>query len=424
MYDFANSSYTTVVITAVFSAYFVGAVAQKAAWGPLAWTLTLSLSYALVMLTSAALGAWADRHGAKKRALAVTTLGCVLCTAALATVGAGDLWWAVALVFLSNTFFAWGESLIAAFLPQLARPEAIGKVSGWGWAWGYVGGMLALGMSLAYVLWAQSQGLPATQFVPVTMGITAVFYAMAALVTLMWLRERPAAAVGPLVNGQSGLGIGSGGVSWRQTWATMRGYPDFVWLMASTTLYQGGVAVAITLAAIYAEQVIGFVPQETMALIFVLNIAAAIGAWTLGHAQDRWGHQRVLGWTLWAWALTCVLAALTTSKAGFWWAAALAGLCMGASQSSGRALAGLLAPPERLGEFFGFWALATRLASILGPLTYGLVTWLTGGNQRLAIGLTACLFVAGWAVLQRLDVQRGRQRALEPSGESAALVKP
>jgi UMF1 family MFS transporter len=169
------------------------------------------------------------------------------------------------------------------------------------------------------------------------------------------------------------------------------------------------------LAAIYAEQVIGFEKQETMVLIFVLNIAAFAGAFGFGYVQDRIGHKIALGITLLGWTLTCVIAALSTTKGQFWWAAAIAGVCMGSSQSAGRAMAGLLAPPDRLGQYFGLWTFAIRLASIVGPLTYGLITWLTDGNQRLAIGSTAVLFLLGLVLLIPIDMQRGRQAALAAS---------
>ena len=140
MYDFANSGYTTVVITAVFAAYFVGSLAGGASWATLAWTLGLSVSYAIVMITMPALGAWADRHAAKKRLLLISTVACVASTAALALVGPGQVALGLLLLIVSNTFYSYGESLTAAFLPELARPEAMGRVSGWGWALGYLGG--------------------------------------------------------------------------------------------------------------------------------------------------------------------------------------------------------------------------------------------------------------------------------------------
>lgn len=407
MYDFANSGYTTVVLTAVFSAYFVGAVAGGAPWATLAWTAGLSLSHAIVMLSMPVIGAWADRHAAKKRLLVVSTVGCVLTTAALSQVGPGAVALGLVLIVLSNVFFAWGESLAAAFLPELARPEALGRVSGWGWSFGYLGGMLALGLSLAVVIAAQAAGETAAEFVPKTMWITAGVFAGASLCTFVWLRERAGAD-----RSSSAGGLKAALAQLLATYHKARQYRDFMWLLACAVAYQGGVAVTIALAAIYAEQVIGFAQQETMVLIFVLNIAAALGAFAFGHWQDRIGHKLALGVTLLGWVATCIIAALTTTKGGFWVAAAIAGLCMGSSQSAGRAMAGLFAPPAQLAEFYGLWTFATRLASIIGPLTYGVITWVTGGNQRLAIASTALLFLIGWFLLQRVNVERGRQAAL------------
>ncbi len=407
MYDFANSGYTTVIITAVFAAYFVGGVAGGAPWATLAWTLGLSLSYAIVMLTMPGLGAWADRHAAKKRLLMLITLGCVVSTAMLAWVQPGQVPLGLALLVLSNTFYSWGESLTAAFLPELARPEAMGRVSGWGWALGYVGGMLTLGICLAYVLAAQARQEPAAQFVPVTVLITALVYALAASVTFVLMKEhaRPTAVAGHPEGMLANL------LRMRQTWRDSAPYGDFRQLLACAVAYQAGVAVAISLAAIYAEQVVGFAPQETMVLIFVLNIAAFVGAFVFGHVQDAMGHKRALALTLLGWIVTCALAAASTTKGLFWVAAAVAGVFLGSSQSAGRAMAGMLAPPQRLGEFFGLWTFAIRLASILGPLSYGLITWVTDGNHRLAIGSTALLFVLGLWLLRPVDMARGAAAA-------------
>lgn len=408
MYDFANSGYTTVVITAVFAAYFVGAVADKAEWATLAWTSALSFSYAIVMFTMPALGEWADRYAAKKKLLMLVTAACVLSTAALSWVGPGQVALAVVCIIISNTFYSYGESLTAAFLPELAKPEAMGRISSWGWAWGYLGGMLTLGICLTYVLWAQGQGQTAGQFVPVTMWVTAVIYALAASVTFVLMKEHAKPQMHRVKASSQWQQL-------RQTFQEAKTYKDFMQLMACAVAYQGGVAVAITLAAIYAEQVIGFQPQETMVLIFVLNIAAFVGALVFGHAQDRIGHKLALSLTLVGWSITCVMAALTSSKEVFWWAAALAGICMGSSQSTGRAMAGLFIPAHRLAEFFGLWTFAIRLASIVGPLGYGLITWLTDGNQRLAIASTTVLFVVGWLLLLPVNVQRGQRQAASKS---------
>jgi MFS transporter, UMF1 family len=420
MYDFANSGYTTVVITAVFAAYFVGGIAGRAEWATFAWTAALSVSYAIVMFTMPSIGAYADLRAAKKRLLAIFTAACVLSTAALALTGPGSVALAIALVIVSNTFYSYGESLTAAFLPELARPAALGKVSGWGWSFGYFGGMLALGLCLGYVIWAQGQGIPADKFVPVTMIITAVLYGAASLVTFWLLGER--ARPNPAALRQSGLKASLRQL--RHTFGQARHFKDFMWLLLCAVFYQGGVAVAITLAAIYAESEIGFKQQETMALIFALNLAAAGGAFAWGYLQDRIGHKIALGSTLVGWVATCAIAAATTTKGGFWWAAAIAGLCMGSSQSAGRAMAGMFAPQKQLAEFYGLWTFAIRLASIIGPLSYGAITWATGGNQRLALLSTAALFIAGLIVLLRVDMIRGREAALRADAVDVDALQP
>lgn len=405
MYDFANSGYTTVVLTAVFNAYFVGVVAGNAEWATFAWTAALGFSNALVMVVMPGIGAYADLRAAKKRLLVLATLGCVATTAALAFAGPGDLWLAIVAVVLSNLFYAVGESLIAAFLPELARRDAMGTVSGWGWSFGYFGGMLTLGLSLAWVLSAQARGERAQDFVPVTMLITAAVYLLAAVPTFVLLRERarpqPAHAV-----------------SWRaslarllHTWREARQHRDFAWLLACCTSYNAGITVVIALAAVYAEQVLAFQQSETMLLIFLVNIASAVGAFGFGYWEDRLGHQRALAIALVGWIVMVALAYLASSAPLFWAAAVIAGLCMGSTQSAGRAMAGLLAPADRRAEFFALWTFAVRLAAVVGPMTYGVVTWMTAGNHRLAILTTALFFVGGLLLLRPIDMARGMRAA-------------
>ena len=407
MYDFANSGYTTVVLTAVFNVYFIGVVAQGAGWGTLAWTLALSASNLLVLLLMPAIGAWADAHAAKRRLLMLATVACVATTAALALAGRGDLWLAVAAIVLSNFFYAVGESITAAFLPELARHEAMGRVSGWGWSFGYFGGMLSLGLCLAYVLTAQKQGQTATDFVPVTMLITAVVYGAAACVTFVLLKERAR----PQPTGMSARR--SAYAALLDSWQQARPYTDFKRLLLCAVFYQAGIAVVIALAAVYADQVMKFSQGETMALVFIVNIAAAVGAFAFGYWQDRLGHKRALAVTLLVWIAMVLIAALTETRAMFWLAATLAGLAMGSSQSCGRAMAGTLIPAARLAEFFGLWTFAVRLAAIIGPITYGLVTWLTDNNHRLAILATGSFFVIGLVLLRRVDMRRGTVLGLQ-----------
>ncbi|MGE0802648.1 MAG: MFS transporter, partial [Lautropia sp.] len=348
-YDFANSGYTTVVLTAVFNAYFVGVVAGAASWATFAWTAALAVSNLAVMLTMPAIGARADRHASKKRWLGLATVACVAATAGLAGVGRGDLALALLLIVVSNYFYSMGEAISGAFLPELARPAAFGRVSGWGWAFGYLGGMLALGLSLVWVLTAQARGEGAEQFVPVTMLITAAVYLIAAAPVFPVLRERArpvvvasgtsgdaavtstsAVAGAPAVAGSAAVTGGTAATGWLGSLAALRdsarrtaAFPDFRRLLATGAAYQAGIAVVIALAAVYADQVIGFKPHETMLLIFVVNIAAAAGAFLFGYYEDRIGHRRALAVTLLAWIAMIVVAVASTSRPAFWVAATL-----------------------------------------------------------------------------------------------------
>ena len=398
MYDFANSAYTTVVITAVFGAFFVAGIAGKADWATFAWTAALSVSNALVLLAGPVIGAWADAHAAKKRLLFLTTAGCVLATAGLALASPGAVAIALAFVIVSNVFFGLGENLIAAFLPELANSHAMGRVSGWGWSFGYLGGLTALGICLAYIL---GSGKPAAESVPVTMLITAAFFALASLPTFLFLRERavPQAVENP----------------WQRlakTWREAGRYADLRRFLFCLLFYQAGIMTVIALAAIYAEQAMKFTQQQTIFLILVVNVTAAIGAFGFGYLQDAIGHVRAVGLTLAGWMVMILTAYFSETTFTFWIAANLAGLCMGSSQAAGRAIVGYLAPPARLAEFFGLWGLAMKTAAIFGPLTYGTVTWIFAGNHRLGILATGVYFVIGIVLLRGIDMERGRKAAL------------
>jgi UMF1 family MFS transporter len=402
MYDFANSGYTTVVITAVFNAYFVSAVAGRAEWATFAWTAALSVSYAAVLLSAPVIGAWADAHAAKKRLLLAATAGCVAFTALLYFAAPGAVALAISLVILSNFFFATGENLIAAFLPELAESKAMGRVSGWGWAFGYLGGLVSLGISLAYITWAQAQGHGGGQFVPVVMLITAALFALCATPTFLFLKER--AVPQPRVES-----------AWSRVLQTLhhaQQYRDLRRFLVCILFYQAGIMAVIALAAIYAQEAMKFTMQQTLVLILVVNLTAAIGAFGFGYLQDAIGHVRAMTLVLIGWIVMIALAYVAEGAALFWVAANLAGLCMGSSQAAGRAIVGYLYPPARVAEFFGLWGLAVKAASIFGPLTYGAVTWIFAGNHRLGILAVGAYFVVGLALLRGIDVERGRRAAL------------
>ena len=399
MYDFANSGYTTVVLTAVFNAYFVSVIAAKAEWATFAWTATLAISYIAVMIAGPIVGAYADAHAAKKRVLFIATIGCVASTAFLYFAGPGTIVWAMVFIIISNFCYAIGENVAAAFLPELARPESLGKVSGWGWSWGYVGGLVALGTCLAWLTTAEARGQTTSQAVPMTAPITAAIYLLGASVTFAWLKERatpvPATAIAA--------------TTFARLMTTAREaakFRDLAYVFLCGTCYQAGVATVITLAAIYAQEVMGFTTTDT--LVLVVNVTACIGALAFGYVQDVIGKKRALAITLFGWLLMVGFAWIATTPPLFWVAANLAGICMGSSQSAGRALVAYFSPIDRAAEFFGLWGVATRLSAVLGPLTYGAVSWASGGNHRMAMLITGVFFVAALIVLVRVDEARGR----------------
>jgi UMF1 family MFS transporter len=409
MYDFANSGYTTVILTAIFNAYFVGVVAAESGNGDatLLWTLTIAAANTLVLLSAPVLGAIADYSGAKKRFLVVTTIGCVLFTALLSLVGPGDVTLAIILVILATFMFASGENLIAAFLPEISTPETIGRLSGYGWALGYMGGLLSLILCLAYVTYAEKQGLTASHYVPVSTLIVAVLFGIAALPTLLWLRERN--SISQSIKNKHLISIGFDRLSVTLHHARM--HTDLFRFLISLTTYYSGIHIVVVLAAVYAQEVMGFKTQDTIILIMVVNVTAAIGAFLFGHLQDRIGSKYCIAITLIIWSVAIMCAYFATDEFLFWIAANLIGTALGGAQSAGRALVGQFTPAGRQGEFFGLWGLATKLSAIIGPLTYGGMIYFFAGDHRIALLSTLAFFIIGLLLLTTVNEKRGRKMA-------------
>lgn len=413
MYDFANSGYTTVVLTAIFNAYFVRVIAGgeggvEQGTGTLLWAIAVAAANALVLLSAPLLGAIADHLAIKKRILLISTVGCVTCTALLALAGPGDIVLAMTLVLLASVMFASGENLISAFLPELSEPERMGRISGYGWGLGYLGGILTLGLCLAYIAWARKNGIDETRFIPVTLLITAVIFALATMPTFLWLRER--AVPSALPPGVSLLRVG-----FSRLYHTLREaarYRDLFRFLVALSVYQSGVATVVVLAAVYAQQVVGFNTQQLIVLILVINITSSIGAFLFGFLQDRIGSVRALTVSLGVWIAAIIVAFFADTPADLWLTGNLVGLAMGASQAVGRALVGQFTPVAYTGEFFGLWGMSNRLAAIIGPMSYGLVNFCSGGDHRVAILSTLVFLVAGLGLLTTVNEQRGKAAAL------------
>ncbi|MGD8742253.1 MAG: MFS transporter [Granulosicoccaceae bacterium] len=407
MYDFANSGYTTVVLTTLFNSYFVSVIAASYdSHATAVWTLVIAISNLLVLLSAPLLGAIADKYAWKKRMLFASTMGCIVATALLSLPGAGDLWLAAGLILLSNFMFGTGENMIAAFIPELARNERVGRLSGFGWAVGYAGGVLVLLGCLWYVNQVESSGGSIDAAIHGSMIITAVCFLLAATPTLIWLRERatPSTDIHThwFKDGYTRLG---------QTLVRLPQLPDLRRFMLALIVFTSGIYTVVILAGIYAEQVLGMGTADIIRLIIIVNITAAIGAFVFGHLQDWIGAIHTLSLTLLIWITAIVMLVIDLSLFNI--AAHLIGLALGASQAVGRALIACFTPPARQGEFFGLWGLAVKLSSIIGPLTYALMITLAGGKHEPALLATLGFFVVGLLILWRVDVTRGQQAATQ-----------
>lgn len=412
MYDFANSGYATVVLTTIFNAWFVSGIAISGGIEPgsatLLWTLAIAIGNLLILLSAPVVGAIADLYAVRKRLLFISSLGCIIFTALLAIPDAGDIWLAMTLLILSYFMFATGENLIAAFLPELTTPDNIGRLSGYGWALGFLGGLLTLVLCLYYINNAEAAGQLPEQFIPVTMLIVSVCFLIAALPTFIWLKEHAKPT-----SKQPRQMIKNTYTELRITLDNLRHFPDLKRFMISLTCFHGGIYIVIVLAAIYAEQVMGFDTKQNIILIAVVNITAAIGAFVFGHLQDKIGSVRSLTLTLLIWCLAIMIAWFSNDIVTFWIAANLIGISLGASQSGSRALMGLFSPPGRYGEYFGLWGLCVKLSAIIGPISYGLLNHFTDGDHRTSLLITLVFFIAGIILLLGVNETRGRKRAME-----------
>lgn len=413
MFDFANSSYTTVVTTALFNQYFVGTICRglSSAEATVALTNSLGLANLLVVLTAPVVGALADAGGLKKKLLFIATAVCVIATGCLGFMQQGDVWQAMALLVVSAFAFGSTEYLIAAFLPEIAPKRLMGKISAFGWTLGYVGGLIVLAFSLLYVWFAQKQGLTAGDYVPIILFGVAVVFALAASPTFLFLKERSTNTNTGVKSASLWLDIKASFLSVAGTISSARRYRDLFVFLIALFFFSCGTTTVVAIAAVYAGQVMSFTTQETLAMVMLVQVAAAVGAFGLGLLQDKIGSVRTLALALILWTVSIALAYFALDKPVFWLASTLMGAAMGATGAASRALVGLLSPAAKAAQFFGLWGLTVKLAAVVGPITYGQITALTKGNYRAGILSTLSFFVIGLLLIFFVNEKRGRNKA-------------
>jgi UMF1 family MFS transporter len=409
MFDFANSSYTTVIVTVAFSVYFTRLVAPPGR-GELLWGVGIAVSNLIVLSLSPIVGAIADDSGRKKLFLFATYLTCVVGTALLWLVTPGRVGLGLVLLVISFLGFSFGENLAGAFLPEISTPANIGRISGLGWGLGYFGGLacLLLVQPLLAGDFAESN-LPKLRLAWV---VTAVFFLLAALPTFLFLRERA-----PRGNKTALEYVRSGFARLATTAASVRRFSEMVRFLSVYFLYYAGLTSVVAFAGIYASQTLGFSFKELTLLFLLLQISSALGAFLFGWVQDRIGAVRTVQITLVLWVLVCagayacgegseVVAGGLTGKQLFWGVGLFAGFGIGSLQSASRALVGLFAPPEKTAELYGFWGLSGKAAYMIGPLIFGAIAS-AAGSQRVAMLSTAAFFVLGLIGMAFVNEKRG-----------------
>ena len=397
--DFANSGYTTVVLTAVFNAYFVSTIMEGNINATLVWTSILSVSYLLVMITAPWLGAYADFSGNHKLILYVATIICSFSTIFLGFCSSESLILAAVLLVISNFSYSVHQDIAASYLANFCKNSQLGRISGVGWSWGFVGGITTLILCFLWIYNAPyffiNTNITEQIKVAGSMIITGGIFGLVSLLALQRLKKFK-----PLNSNENWEGAWSRVISSVHRGQDCKDLYDF---LLCIFVYQAGIATVITVAAIYAKEVMNFSIEQTIIMIMIVNITASVGAFSFGFLQDRIGHKKSLLMSLILWLMTVILIFLSSSHQVFWIAANFAGLAMGASQSGARAAIAHMSPINKQAENFGLWGFSINAASAVGPFTYGLITFLTDNNHRLSILIIASFFIVGIFLLMRCN---------------------
>lgn len=411
MFDFANSAFPTIAMTAFGGPYFIGVLADGGVdLGPLhlgpatAWGAAIASSMALVTLTSPVMGAIADRSGKKRALLTAYVVLCVAATVGLAFVPPGAGLAAFALYVVASFAFEGAYVFYNAFLPEITTPDRIGRLSGYGWGLGYVGGLLALILARPLVppeYDAAHAGRGSLVYL-----VVAAWYAVFAAPAILFLRDRNRHERPP----EAGY-LSDAFRTLRDTFRHVRRYRVVVVFLVAFFLFNDAIVTVIEFTGVYTKEVLGFGPADNTMLFLVLNVIAAPGALVFGFVVDRFGGRNAILWSLVVWVAVIVTAYLTTTKGQFWIVAVLAALVIGATQASSRALMAKLAPRHRVGEFMGFLALSGKASAVFGPLLYGVVA--EAYDHRVAILTIGQMFVVAFFVMLAVNEKEGAKRAAE-----------
>jgi UMF1 family MFS transporter len=373
----------------MFSVYFKNEIVKPAGQPPdLWWGVTIAGSMLLVALSAPFVGGIADHTGRRKRLLGIYTVLGILAVLALVLIRPGGMTMVVTgclVAAVANVAFEGGIVFYNAYLPEIAPPSHRGRVSAMGFAVGYAGSLVALGIA-----WPALEA-DAWSWLWVAIAVQWAAFSVPAFRALP--ADRP---TGESLRHAAGRGL-------RETLKTVRdvwGMRDLRRFLIAYFVYMDGVITVIVFAASYASETLQFKPVEILGMLAIVQITALVGSLVMGPPTDRLGPRWAVRLALLWWVGVVVAAYFAEAKGFFLVVAGLAGLGLGSIQAASRAFLARLIPRGRESELFGFYALCGKTGSILGPITFGLITLLTGGNQRPAVLAVAGFYLFGFVLLK------------------------
>lgn len=412
LYDWANSAYSTILITVVMLYISQVVLAPRFAgdvWGKTVYAWCISISMVVAAVLSPVLGAMADVNRSKRRWLALTALGGAGIALAMAAVPPQWPWLVVILLVLTSICFELSLGFYNAFLPEISDERTVNRVSALGFGLGYIGGAIPLVLAMGVVWFGPRFGLQTAEGQLRTgIAIMGLWWGLFSLPTLLVLRDR-----GPPPARRHRLRTAAANAA-REVAATLRNIRQYRYLalfLVGFLFYNEGVQTVISQASVFGEHELHLDKMELIALVLMVQFLALPGAMVVGWLSDRLGQKSTLLGCLVVWVGLLLAALVVRSKAEFWVMGGVVAMVMGGTQSVSRAIMGVMTPEPRTGEFFGFFNFSGKATSFLGPNLFGWVLLLTE-SARAAVFSLVVFFVLGGAIAARVDVARGRQQAL------------
>ncbi|CUU04160.1 MFS transporter, UMF1 family [Candidatus Thermokryptus mobilis] len=397
LFDFANTSFSVLILTTAYSVYFREIVTGNSQIGDFLWGLAFSISMFIVAFISPFLGAIADHSSNKKFFLFIFTILCITSTGLMFFVGRGDILLGMVLLILANIGFEGGLVFYDAFLPEITTERSYGRVSGYGFAMGYVGSFMSLLVAYPFL---KGEFAEWNLFnVKLSFIVAASFFLFFSLPFFIVIKERKI----EIDNKISYLKIGIERV--KSTFANAKKYSNIGRFLLSYFIYADGINTVIIFASIFARHTLNFSLVEILTFFLTVQSTAILGSVIFGIIADSIGQKKTLSLTLLLWVITAIGAYFCVDKTTFYIIGFIAGAAMGSSQSTSRSLMSKIIPPSKKTEFFGFYSFFGKSSAILGPLVFGTVSSLTG-SQRVAVISVALFFIVGLILLQRVREEK------------------